>query len=155
MTHYLILWTNWTWQKFTPVVIWKVFQGTCSNDYDCVSPGFHICSENCTDRFFSIWRLVDDFFPKHPSFRDVFVETCLINTYISWNLSLVNILRNIIEKPFFSRTWFPMPAFPNNTESLVTWSSRANLLIISLTLLKGETTRSWSNLHFRIQFWPK
>ena len=29
---------------------WKIPQGTCHSDYDCVSPGFHICIENCTDR---------------------------------------------------------------------------------------------------------
>ena len=29
------------------------FQGSCKTNDDCVTPGFHICSENCTDRFSS------------------------------------------------------------------------------------------------------
>ena len=51
----LIQWINCTWQKFTLGYRLNVFefflQGTCYTDYDCVTPGFHICVENCTERY--------------------------------------------------------------------------------------------------------
>ena len=147
---------------------WKIPQGTCHSDYDCVSPGFHICIENCTDRSLQNGRMNENGRPPSeglltPSERlkafvilsPLFIlykyfssNLSLINLFskptfdqyilwdlpflkyqTAWNLSLTHIswttfpqisLTNIYpETSLFSR-WFPVSAFPNNTESLVT-----------------------------------
>ena len=87
---------------------WKIPQGTCHSDYDCVSPGFHICIENCTDRSLQNGRMNENGRPPSeglltPSERlKAFVilsPLFILYKYFSSNLSLIN----LFSKPTFEQ----------------------------------------------------
>ena len=97
-------WIKQTWQNLTPIDISKSSQGTCYTDYDCVSPGFHICIENCTDRFSYLRIGFGTFCHSFP----VFGLKSIFDKNISWWLSLIN----IFPETYLFQNMVPHARFP-------------------------------------------